>query len=54
MENRKGKELCFITPIILGGNPRDKNNQIFLNRYEHIQYVKFWNKKIKSLKNSQK
>ena len=51
---RKGLELFFVTPIILGGNPRAPDNIAYLNRQEHIAAVRFWNKKISELRESGK
>ena len=39
-------EMFFITPVILGGNPNAANNITFLNRGQHIQAVRYWNKVI--------
>lgn len=43
-------ELGEITPIILGGDPEDPKNKIWLTRTEHIQMVRYWNKLIRELK----
>jgi hypothetical protein len=39
----------YIKPIIFGGNPDDITNKCKITRKEHIQYVIFWNKKIREL-----
>ena len=46
----RGVELFFITPIILGGSPTSFNNKIFLDRLQHIQAVRYWNKIISDLR----
>ena len=50
----RGMELFFITPIILGGSPTDSDNKIFLDRVQHIQAVRYWNKIINDLRAQQK
>jgi hypothetical protein len=49
----RGAELFYIVPIILGGSPTASENIIFLNRAEHIQAVRYWNKIIDDLRNQQ-
>lgn len=50
----RGAELFFITPIILGGSPIAMDNMTFLNREQHIQAVRYWNKIISDLRNQQR
>jgi len=49
-----GKEIFEIKPIILGGDPVDPANKVALNRREHIEVVRYWNKIIKDLRNNQR
>lgn len=50
----RGAEMFFITPIILGGSPTSKDNMTFLNREQHIQAVRYWNKIISDLRSQQR
>ncbi|MDR2675343.1 MAG: hypothetical protein LBC18_10915 [Opitutaceae bacterium] len=45
-----GMEIFEITPIILGGNPTDPANKVALNRQQHIEAVRYWNKIISDLR----
>ena len=40
-------EIIEIMPIIFGGSPTDKSNKAKINRKQHIDYVKYWNKIVK-------
>lgn len=43
-------ELSEITPVILGGSPTDPKNKVWLTRKQHIESVRFWNRKIHEIK----
>ena len=45
-----GREVFEITPIILGGSPTDPNNKIALDRKQHIEAVRYWNRVIFDLR----
>lgn len=49
---RKDLHLHRIHPIILGGNPADRQNITFVTRLEHAALVVFWNRKIAEMKNN--
>lgn len=44
-------EISEKTPIMLGGDPRDPANKIFLTRQQHIEAVRYWNRIIRELRN---
>lgn len=48
-----GKEIFEIKPVILGGDPTDPKNKVILDRQEHIKAVRYWNRVIKQMKQSQ-
>ena len=45
-----GLEIVEITPVILGGSPTDPKNKTFLDRKQHIESVRYWNRIIENLK----
>jgi len=45
-----GKEVIEIQPVILGGSPTDHANKTIVNREDHIQSVRYWNKVITELR----
>jgi len=47
-----GKEVFEITPVILGGSPTDPANKAVLNRSQHIEAVRYWNRIIRDLRRS--
>ena len=47
-------EIVEITPIILGGSPTDPKNKHVLTRAQHFEYVRYWNKIVKDLRNKDK
>lgn len=49
----RGMEIFEIQPAILGGSPTDPDNKAFLSREEHIQLVRYWNKVIRDIRQSQ-
>lgn len=55
MSSRKcfGKNLFHIKPILVGGDPTDLKNIVFLERKKHIELVNYWNKKIKQIRDHQ-
>jgi hypothetical protein len=44
-----GGELFHITPVILGGDPTDPRNTVWLTRAQHIEAVSYWNRVISDL-----
>ncbi len=40
-------EIFEIKPVILGGSPTDPSNKVVLNRQQHIDAVRYWNRIIK-------
>jgi hypothetical protein len=48
-----GKELFEITPVILGGSSTDPANKVVLNRNQHIEAVRYWNRIIGDLRRTQ-
>ena len=48
--NIRNQELVERLPVIFGGDPNDLKNKLYLSRSQHIQFVKFWNEKISSLR----
>lgn len=47
-----GMELFDVMPIILGGNPTDPSNKVWLTRQQHIEAVRYWNKIVHDLKSA--
>ena len=53
MDNRlastrpRGMELVEITPIIVGGDPTDPANKLWLTRQQHFEMVRYWNRAIR-------
>ena len=43
-------ERFYVTPILLGGDPLDEKNVVFLDRKQHIEAVRFWNRIIRQKK----
>ncbi len=46
----RGKEICEIVPVALGGSPTDPRNKTALARGDHIEYVRYWNSMIRELR----
>ncbi|HEX4383954.1 MAG TPA: SMI1/KNR4 family protein [Myxococcales bacterium] len=44
-----GKEIIEIKPIILGGSPTDLSNKVALDRRQHIEAVRYWNRIVREL-----
>lgn len=36
-------ELFYVTPLLLGGDPDDPKNRVWLTRAQHIEAVRYWN-----------
>jgi hypothetical protein len=53
-KRRRGFEMFFVTPIILGGSPTAKENVTYLSREQHIQAVRFWNKVISEMQGNRR
>ena len=45
-------ELFEITPIILGGDPVDSKNKVWLTRAQHFEIVRYWNRLIRELRSN--
>ena len=46
----KGMELFEIKPIIVGGDPADVRNKVWLTRQQHFEAVRYWNQVVSSLR----
>jgi len=46
-------ELFFVMPIILGGSPDAPDNITYLERRQHIEAVRYWNRIISDLRKPQ-
>jgi hypothetical protein len=44
-----GKEIIEIKPVLLGGSPTDLSNKVALDRKQHIEAVRYWNRIVKEL-----
>ncbi len=51
-ESLRGLDFHEIHPVKFGGEPTDPTNKILLSRTVHLQFVKWWNKKLYELKDS--
>ncbi len=49
----RGMELFFVQPIILGGDPNASDNVTYLNRQQHVEVVRYWNRIISDLRKQQ-
>ena len=45
-------EIFEVQPVILGGSPTDPANKVILNRQQHIEAVRYWNRVLKELRKS--
>jgi hypothetical protein len=43
-------EIFEVKPVILGGSPTDLANKVILNRQQHIEAVRYWDKIIRELR----
>jgi len=50
---QNGKEIFDVKPVVLGGNPTDPANKVLLDRRQHIEAVRYWNRIIQNLRKSQ-
>jgi len=50
----KGMELSEVTPLMLGGDPVDPRNKIWLTRQQHFEAVRYWNRIIRELREQTK
>jgi len=39
-----GKDIHEVKPVKFGGSPTDPTNKVYLDRNDHKEYTKFWNK----------
>ncbi len=46
----KGLELFEITPVILGGDPINPENKVWLTREQHFEVVRYWNRIIRVMR----
>lgn len=49
-----GMEIFEITPVVLGGSPTDPANKAVINRQQHIEAVRYWNKVIRDLRSRER
>lgn len=49
-----GMELFEIKPVIFGGDPVDPQNKTWLTRQQHFEAVRYWNRLIRDLRESQR
>ncbi|OXI31512.1 hypothetical protein CFB89_18925 [Burkholderia sp. AU16741] len=49
-ERPLGMELFDVKPVIVGGNPNDISNKVWLTRRQHIEAVRYWNRIVRELK----
>ena len=47
-------EIFEITPVVLGGSPTDPANKAVINRQQHIEAVRYWNKVIRDLRSRER
>ena len=45
-----GMELFEVTPVIVGGDPIDLRNKVWLTRPQHFEVVRYWNRVIRQLR----
>jgi hypothetical protein len=47
LDAKKGRppasELFDVHPVVLGGEPSDPKNKVWLSRSKHIEAVRYWN-----------
>jgi SMI1 / KNR4 family (SUKH-1) len=44
-----GMELCEVMPTILGGDPVDPANKIWLTRQQHFEAARYWNRIVREV-----
>ena len=44
----RGMHLVEITPIIVGGDPTDPQNKIWVTREQHFELVRYWNRIVRA------
>lgn len=49
-DHMREREIVEIHPVILGGDPVDPSNKASLDRQQHLEYVRYWNRIIKDLR----
>jgi hypothetical protein len=49
-----GMELVEVKPVILGGDPVDPSNKAWVTRRQHIDLCRYWNRKIRQLRDERK
>jgi len=47
-----GKIKWYVQPLVFGGDPKAKDNIVWVTHDEHAQLVKWWNNKYRELRNS--
>lgn len=45
-------EIFEVQPVILGGSPTDPANKVILNREQHIEAVRYWNRVLREVRKS--
>jgi hypothetical protein len=50
MQDRFGREIFEIQPVVLGGSPTDPANKTLLTRAQHITAVRYWNQIVQTLR----
>jgi hypothetical protein len=43
----------YITPLVFGGDPADKNNVIWVNHGQHAELVRWWNNRYMEVRRTQ-
>jgi hypothetical protein len=49
-----GKMKWYVTPLVFGGDPADKNNVIWVNHDQYAELVRWWNNKYLEVRRTQK
>jgi len=45
-------ELFDVKPVVLGGNPNDPANKVWLTREQHFVAVRYWNKIVRQFRST--
>lgn len=46
----RGLELVEVKPVILGGDPADTSNKVWVTRQQHFEFVRHWNGVVSQLR----
>lgn len=52
ISRRTGMELFDVKPVVLGGNPNDPANKVWLTREQHFVAVRYWNKIVRQFRST--